>query len=98
MARNGSPEMSPAGAQFVVPPDDIVFGCTPGMLAVRQQLEKECSTTMVLLAEGEGGTDKETRARCVPLRAPWRSGPFIKFSFAAIPGGLLENELFGYPA
>ncbi len=98
MARNGSPEMSPAGAQFVVPPDDIVFGCTPGMLAIRQQLKKVCSTNIPMLVQGDGGTGKETLARWVHLRSPWRSGPFIKVNFAAIPGGLLESELFGYTA
>ena len=70
MARNGSPEMSSAGAQFVVPPDDIVFGCTPGMLAIRQQLKKVCSTNIPMLVQGDGGTGKETLARWVHLRSP----------------------------
>src|SRR5882724_4592366 len=31
-------------------------------------------------------------------RSPWNSGPFIKVNFAAIPGSLIESELFGYKA
>src|SRR2546430_3710259 len=98
MARNGSPEMSSVASQFVVPPDDIVFGCTPAMLAIRQQLEKVCGTTIPMLVQGDGGTGKETLARWVHHRSPWNSGPFVKVNFAAIPGGLLESELFGYTA
>ncbi len=98
MARNSSPDMSPAASQFVVPPDDIVFGCTPGMLAIRQQLEKVCGTNIPMLVQGDGGSGKETVARWVHHRSPWNSGPFVKVNFAAIPGSLLESELFGHKA
>jgi len=90
--------MSSVASQLLFPPDDIVFGCTPAMLAIRQQLEKVCGTTIPMLVQGDGGTGKETLARWVHHRSPWNSGPFVKVNFAAIPGGLLESELFGYKA
>jgi two-component system, NtrC family, response regulator AtoC len=96
MARNSSPDLNPAARQFVVPPDDIVFGCTPRMLAIRQQLEKVCGANIPMLVQGDGGSGKETLARWVHHRSPWNSGPFVKVNFAAIPGSLLESELFGY--
>jgi two-component system response regulator AtoC len=97
MASKGSPDIRLAG-DLAVPPDDIVFGCTPAMLAIRQQLEKVCGTNIPILVQGDGGSGKETLARWVHHRSPWNSGPFVKVNFAAIPGSLLESELFGYQA
>jgi two-component system response regulator AtoC len=97
MASNGSSDMGLAG-KIAVPPDDIVFGCTPAMLAIRQQLEKVCRTNIPVLVQGDGGSGKETLARWMHSRSPWSSGPFVKVNFAAIPGSLFESELFGYKA
>src|SRR6266403_4291532 len=98
MSRNGSSDMRAAASQFVVPPDEVVFGCAPSMMAVRHQLEKICGTNLPVLIQGDGGSGKETLARWVHHHSPWSSGPFVKVNFAAIPGGLLESELFGYKA
>jgi two-component system response regulator AtoC len=97
MPSNGSSDMGLAG-EMAVPPDDIVFGCTPAMLAIRQQLEKVCGTNIPVLVQGDGGSGKEILARWMHSRSPWSSGPFVKVNFAAIPGGLFESELFGYKA
>ncbi len=96
MSRNGSSDMRAAASQFVVPPDEVVFGCAPSMMAVRHQLEKICGTNLPVLIQGDGGSGKETLARWVHHHSPWSSGPFIKVNFAAVPGSLLESELFGY--
>lgn len=96
MARDSSSDMRMVASQFVVPPDEVIFGCAPSMLAVRYQLEKICSTNLPVLIQGDGGSGKETLARWVHLHSPWSSGPFIKVNFAAVPGSLIESELFGY--
>ena len=98
MPRNGSLDMRPAANQHVVPPDEVVFGSAASMLAVRHQLEKVCGTNLPVLIQGDGGSGKEILARWVHHHSPWSSGPFIKVNFAAIPGSLLESELFGYKA
>ena len=98
MSRNGSPDMRAAASPFVVPPDEVVFGCAPSMLAVRHRLEKICGTNLPVLIQGDGGSGKETLARWVHHHSPWSSGPFIKVNSAAVPGSLLESELFGYKA
>ena len=82
----------------LVPPDDILFGCTPAMLALRQQLEKICGANIPVLIQGSGGCGKELLARWIHHRSTRNQGPFIKLNFAAIPGTLLESELFGYEA
>lgn len=90
--------MRPAAHQHVVPPDEVVFGGAASMLAVRHQLEKVCGTNLPVLIQGDGGSGKEILARWVHHHSPWSSGPFIKVNFAAVPGSLLESELFGYKA
>src|ERR1700719_4683620 len=42
------------------------------------------------------GTGKEVFAKLIHSQSPWRDGPFVKVSCPAIPGALVESELFGY--
>ena len=82
--------------QLGVPPDEVVFGSTAAMLAIRAQVEKVCCTNIPVLIQGEVGSGKETLARWMHGHSPWKAGPFIKVNLAAIPGTLLQSELFGY--
>ena len=83
---------------YALPPEDIIFGSTPPMRAIRQQLEKVCGTNVPVLIQGSGGSGKDILARWIHRQSPWSEGPFIKVNFAAIPGNILESELFGYRA
>jgi two-component system response regulator AtoC len=78
------------------PPDLIVFGESAAMLLIRQKIEKVSGADVPVLIQGESGTGKEIIARMVHRRSPRSQGPFIKVNCAAIPGTLLESELFGY--
>ena len=49
-----------------------------------------------ILITGESGTGKDIIARLLHLYSPWSGGPFVKVNCPAIPGSLLESELFGY--
>ncbi len=79
-----------------VPPDPIVFGKSEVMHAVRQKVERVAGANIPVLIQGESGTGKDIMARLVHLRSPWAGGPFVKVNCPAIPGSLLESELFGY--
>jgi two-component system, NtrC family, response regulator AtoC len=49
-----------------------------------------------VLIQGESGTGKDIIARMIHAASPWRTGPWVKVNCPAIPGTLLESELFGY--
>src|ERR1700686_3016354 len=79
-----------------MPPDAIVFGRTEAMQAVRDRLTKLAGANVPVLIQGESGTGKDIIARMVHTNSPWRTGPWVKVNCPAIPGTLLESELFGY--
>ncbi|HUO14133.1 MAG TPA: sigma-54 dependent transcriptional regulator [Verrucomicrobiae bacterium] len=79
-----------------MPPEAIVFGRTETMQAVRERLGKLAGANVPVLIQGESGTGKDIIARMIHAASPWRSGPWVKVNCPAIPGTLLESELFGY--
>ncbi len=66
------------------------------MQAVRERLDKVAAANVPVLIQGESGTGKDIIARMIHGRSPWKNGPFVKVNCPAIPGTLLESELFGY--
>src|SRR5260370_36329387 len=78
-----------------LPPDDIYFGQTAVMQVVRQKVTKVADTDVPLLIEGENGTGKEVLARLVHARSVWSKGALVKVNCAAVPGPVMERELFG---
>jgi two-component system response regulator AtoC len=79
-----------------IPPYEVVFGHTETMRALRERLDKVASANVPVLIQGESGTGKDIIARMIHSLSPWKSGPFVKVNCPAIPGTLLESELFGY--
>ncbi len=79
-----------------IPPDNIVFGHTEVMQAVRSRLGKVAAANVPVLITGESGTGKDIIARLIHGLSPWKVGPYVKVNCPAIPGTLLESELFGY--
>lgn len=84
------------GSVSNLPPESVIFGLSPVMQAVRQKVDKIAAANVPVLIQGESGTGKEIIAKLVHARSPWRDGPFVKVNCPAIPGTLLESELFGY--
>src|SRR6202451_3278524 len=78
------------------PPDAVVFGKSDAMQGLRSRMDKVASANVPVLINGESGTGKDIIARMIHNLSPWRSGPFVKVNCPAIPGTLLESELFGY--
>jgi two-component system response regulator AtoC len=79
-----------------MPPDSVVFGTTDAMRALRERLAKIAGANVPVLIQGESGTGKDIIARMIHAASPWKTGPWVKVNCPAIPGTLLESELFGY--
>src|SRR5258707_1698836 len=73
-----------------------IVGESDVMKAVSHQLQRVAPTEATVLLLGESGTGKELFARAVHHLSNRREQPFIALNCAAIPEGLVENELFGH--
>jgi two-component system response regulator AtoC len=80
----------------VLPPEEIIFGRSGAMISIRQKVQKVLGTDVPILIQGENGTGKGLLAQYIHSRSTMSSGAFVKVNCAAIPGALLESELFGY--
>ena len=63
---------------------------------VSAQIQKVAATDSTALLLGESGTGKELFARAIHHLSTRREQPFVALNCAAIPEGLVENELFGH--
>jgi DNA-binding NtrC family response regulator len=74
--------------------DDLLLG-GPALAPVRRRIAQAGPTDLAVLVEGESGTGKELVARAVH-RASGRRGQLVGVNCAALPGELIEAELFGH--
>ena len=81
--------------QSIDAPFEIV-GKTPVMRALMEKIEKVATTPARVLITGENGTGKELVARALHRMSPRATKPFVEVNCAAIPGELIESELFGH--
>jgi two-component system, NtrC family, response regulator AtoC len=77
--------------------EDLSFlAASPQMVRIRQQILQIAPVDVPVFICGESGVGKEVVARMIHMRSTRRNQPFIKVNCAALPGELLESELFGY--
>ncbi|MEY4576280.1 MAG: hypothetical protein RL701_983 [Pseudomonadota bacterium] len=73
-----------------------MVGESTAMRQLFELLQRAAASDATVLIEGETGTGKEVSAVAVHESSARRDGPFIVVDCGAIPGQLLESELFGY--
>jgi two-component system response regulator AtoC len=66
------------------------------MQVVRDLVAKVASTNTTVLLRGESGVGKEIVARAIHRLSPRSAKQVLKVNCAALPGELLESELFGH--
>ena len=79
-----------------LPPAHLIFGRSASMQAARQKIDKVSLSGVPILIQGDNGTGKGLLAAYIHNLSPQPEAQFVKVNCAAIPGALLESELFGY--
>lgn len=75
-----------------------IIGKSESMLRIFRMIEEVAEHNTNVLIRGASGTGKELLARAIHKQSSRSSKPFVDVNCAAIPGTLLESELFGYEA
>jgi formate hydrogenlyase transcriptional activator len=73
-----------------------IVGRSVAFQKVLNLIRMVANSDSVTLIQGETGTGKEVIARAIHNQSSRRQGPFVALNCAAIPGPLLESELFGH--
>jgi two-component system response regulator AtoC len=91
-------DVTPSDPLGTLPSPEIIFGRSNVMKEVRTKIERIKDAAVPVLIRGESGTGKEVIAKFIHTHSSWVNSPFVKVHCPAIPGMLLESELFGYEA
>ena len=73
-----------------------MIGGSPAIQSIKDMIEKVAATDARVLVTGPNGTGKELVAHWIHQKSERSSGPMIEVNCAAIPGELIESELFGH--
>jgi two-component system response regulator AtoC len=77
--------------------DALLTLCTSSKMSpIRDLIGKVAATNTTVLLRGESGVGKEVVARAIHKASPRAGKQFLKVNCAALPGELLESELFGH--
>ena len=73
-----------------------IVGESPAIVRIKEMIERVAATDARVLVTGSNGTGKELVARWLHEKSNRKSMPFVEVNCAAIPGELIESELFGH--
>jgi DNA-binding NtrC family response regulator len=66
------------------------------MLELTDKARRAAATDATVMILGESGTGKEVMARYIHSQSPRKNKPYVPVECSALPGSLIESELFGY--
>jgi DNA-binding NtrC family response regulator len=73
-----------------------MVGDSDAMVKIKDLVDRIAPTEARVLITGSNGTGKELVARWIHEKSPRAAAPFVEVNCAAIPGELIESELFGH--
>lgn len=73
-----------------------MIGESDAILQIRQTIDKVAPTEARVLITGDNGVGKELVAKWIHEKSSRAEGPLVEVNCAAIPGELIESELFGH--
>ena len=73
-----------------------IIGNSDAIVKIKEMINRVAPTDARILITGNNGTGKELVARWLHEKSPRANAPFIEVNCAAIPGELIESELFGH--
>ncbi len=75
--------------------EDTIVGKSQAILDVCKMIGQVAETDVPVLIAGESGVGKELVARAIYNHSARKGKPFMAVNCAALPEGVVENELFG---
>ncbi len=75
---------------------DNIIGQSDAILRVLELIERVSGSDSTVLITGESGTGKELVAKAIHYNSARSAQPFVPINCGAIPGELMESELFGH--
>ncbi len=75
---------------------ESMIGSSESFRRAQEMAKRAAHSDSTVLLRGETGTGKELFAQAIHNASRRRSAPFVPINCGAIPGELLESELFGY--
>ena len=75
---------------------EVVVGAGSGLRDVMERVAQVAPADAPVLLLGETGSGKEVVAREIHRRSARARGPFVRVNCGAIPGDLVDSELFGH--
>ncbi|MGE4273977.1 MAG: sigma-54 interaction domain-containing protein [Desulfitobacterium sp.] len=91
--KEGASERARADQLFTF---DRIIGESVAIKKAKDTAANVAETSVPVLLYGESGTGKEMFAQAIHSASSRRNGPFIAINCGALPGELVESELFGY--